>query len=51
MQENSFEQKKRQPRLKLNPGLALISLRTTGPSSLRTKGLPVGNELLSITSA
>ena len=29
IQENSFEQKKRKPRLKFNPGLALISLQTT----------------------
>ena len=26
-----FEQKKNKPRLKFNPGLALIGLRTTGP--------------------
>ena len=29
--ENTFEQKKKQPGLKFNPGLALIGLRTTGP--------------------
>ena len=29
--ENAFEQKKKKPRLKFNPGLALIGLRTTGP--------------------
>ena len=26
-----FERKKKKPRLKFNPGLALIGLRTTGP--------------------
>ena len=29
--ENTFEQKKKKPGLKFNPGLALIGLRTTGP--------------------
>ena len=29
--ENTFEQKKKKPVLKFNPGLALIGLRTTGP--------------------
>ena len=29
--ENAFEQKTKNPRLKFNPELALISLRTTGP--------------------
>ena len=48
IQENSFEQKKRKPRLKFNPGLALISLRTTGPSSLRpgTKGFTCGKWII-----
>ena len=31
IQENAFEQKEKKPRLKFNPGLALIGLRTTGP--------------------
>ena len=31
IRENAFEQKKKKPRLKFNPGLALIGLRTTGP--------------------
>ena len=31
--KNAFEQKKWKPRLKFNPGLALIDLRTTGPWS------------------
>ena len=30
MLENALEQKKKEPRLKFNPGLALIGLRTTG---------------------
>ena len=34
MQENAFEQKKRKPRLKFNPGLVLISLRTTEPCTV-----------------
>ena len=29
--ENDFDEKKKKPDLKSNPGLALISLRTTGP--------------------
>ena len=29
--ENAFEQKKKKPRLKFNPGLAVIGLWTTGP--------------------
>ena len=31
IRENAFGQKKKKPRLKFNPGLALIDLRTTGP--------------------
>ena len=31
IRESAFEQKKEKPRLKFNPGLALIVLRTTGP--------------------
>ena len=31
IQENAFEQKEKKPRLKFNPGSALIGLRTTGP--------------------
>ena len=34
IRENAFEQKKKKPGLKFNPGLLLIGLRTTGPSSL-----------------
>jgi len=33
----SFEQKKKKPRLKFNPGLVLIGLRTTGPWNLKEK--------------
>ena len=29
MGENAFKQKKKKPRLKFNPGFALIGLRTT----------------------
>ena len=32
--ENALEQKNKKPRFKFNPGLVLISLRTTGPSVL-----------------
>ena len=32
--ENAFDEKKKRPRLKFNPGLALISLQTTGPRIL-----------------
>ena len=32
--ENAFKQKKKEPRLKFNSGLALTSLRTTGPRRL-----------------
>ena len=31
IQENAFKQKREEPRLKFNPGLSLVSLRTTGP--------------------
>ena len=31
--ENAFEQQKKKPRLKFNPGLGLIGLQTTGPCS------------------
>ena len=31
VQENAFDEKKKRPRLKFNPGIALIGLRTTGP--------------------
>jgi len=34
IRENAFEQKKKKPGLKFNPGLALIGLRTTGPPSV-----------------
>ena len=32
--ENAIKQKKKEPRLKFNSGLALIGLRTTGPRRL-----------------
>ena len=39
---NAFEQKKKKPELKLNPGLVLIGLQTTGSrsvlSGLKTRG-------------
>ena len=38
IQENAFKQKKKKPRLKFNPGLALICLQTTGPSALKNTG-------------
>ena len=38
VQENAFKQKKKKPRLKFNPGLALICLQTTGPSALKNTG-------------
>ena len=31
IRENVFEQNSKKPRLKYNPGLALIGFRTTGP--------------------
>ena len=31
IRENAFDDKKKRPGLKFNPGLALIGLRTTGP--------------------
>ena len=34
IQENSFKQKREKARLKFNPGLTLIDLRTTGPRFL-----------------
>ena len=34
IQENAFKQKREEPRLKFNPGLTLIGLRTTGPWSI-----------------
>ena len=33
--ENAFERKKKKPRLKFNPGLALTGLRTAGPRDRR----------------
>ena len=36
IRENAFKQKKKNPRLKFNPGLVLIDPRTTGPSNLQT---------------
>ena len=34
VRENAFDDEKKRPRLKFNPGLALMGLRTTGPRSL-----------------
>ena len=34
VRENAFDEKKKRPWLKFNPGLALIGLRTTEPSRL-----------------
>ena len=34
IRENASEQNSKKPRLKFNPGLALIGFRTTGPCSL-----------------
>ena len=34
VQENPFDEKKKRPGLKFNPGLVLIGLRTTGPYSM-----------------
>ena len=34
IRENAFEQNKKKPGLKFNPGLALIGLRTTGPTDV-----------------
>ena len=31
IRENTFEQKKKKPGLKFNPGLVVIGLQTTGP--------------------
>ena len=31
VQENAFDEKKKRPGLKFNPGMALIGLQTTGP--------------------
>ena len=35
IRENASEQKKKKPRIKFNPGLALTGLRTTGPRDQR----------------
>ena len=37
IQGNAFEQKKKKPGLKFNPGLALICLQTTGPSCINNE--------------
>ena len=37
IRENAFEEKKKKPRLKFNPELALIDLRTTGPRTLEAR--------------
>ena len=37
--ENTFEQKKKQPGLKFNPGLALIGLRKTGPWTIERRSV------------
>ena len=33
IRESAFDKKKKKPRLKFNPGLALTGVRTTGPRS------------------
>jgi len=38
IQENTFKQTKKKPRLKFNPGLALNCLQTTGPRALKNTG-------------
>ena len=35
--ENALKQKKKNPRLKFNPGIALISLQTTKPNYLKRR--------------
>ena len=45
IRENAFGQKKKKPRLKFNPGLALIDLRTTGPGSLLKAFEKMNNKL------
>ena len=37
IRENAFKQKKKNPQLKFNPRIALISLRTTKPSCLKRR--------------
>jgi len=38
IRENNFEQMKMKPRLKFNPDLVLIGLRTTGPRVINQIG-------------
>ena len=45
IRENNFEQMIMKPRLKFNPGLALIGLRTTGPRVMYQVGSVV-NKLI-----
>jgi len=37
VRENAFDEKKKRPGLKFNPGLTLIGLRTTGPRCTTVK--------------
>ena len=46
--ENAFEQKKKKPRLKFNPGLALIGLRITWPRTF-TQMTPDGTYVKDLT--
>ena len=46
MLENSFEQKKKKPGLKFNPGLALIGLRKTGSRHQSFSPVHVGNAVV-----
>ena len=41
--ENAFDEKKKRPGLKFNPGVALTGLRTTRPRSLSVNGFKVFN--------
>ena len=41
VRENAFDEKKKRPGLKFNPGLEPIGLRTTGPSYPKYQNFPV----------
>ena len=45
-QESTFDEKKKKPRLKFNPGLALIGFVTTGPWSLVHKQGPPRSHIM-----
>ena len=45
-QESTFDEKKKKPRLKFNPGLALIGFVTTGPWSLAHKQGPPRSHIM-----